>query len=103
MNANRPTTPVSRRRFQPHRGAVLAAMTAALFGALALVSEARAASPQTAAAQLEPANWLGANRKSKKTSTVKSSDASSGRRSCWEYRRHQGRLKRVNVCFREGR
>ena len=103
MTTNRSTTPVSTRRFQPVRGAVLAAMTVALFGAPALVSEARAASPQTAAAQLEPANWLGANRKSKKTSAVKSSDANAGRRSCWAYRRHQGRLKRVNVCFREGR
>ena len=103
MTTNRPTTPVSPRRFQPLRGMVLAAVRAASLAAPALVSEVRAASSQTAAAQLEPANWLGANRKSKRTSNVKSSDANAGRGSCWEYRRHQGRWKRVNVCFREGR
>lgn len=103
MTTNRPTTPVSPRRFQPLRGAILVAMTAALLGAPALVSEARAASSQTAAAQLEPANWFGANRKAKKSSNVRSSDANAGRRSCWEYRRHGGRWKRVNVCFLEGK
>lgn len=103
MTTYRPTTPVSARRLQPLRGVVLAAMTAALLGAPAFVPEARAASSQTAAAQLEPANWFGAKRKSKKTSNVKSSDANAGRGSCWEYRRHGGRWKRVNVCFLEGK
>ena len=102
MTTNRSTTPVSPRRFQLLRGVVLAAMTAALLGAPTLVSDARAASSQTAA-QLEPANWFGGSRKAKKSSNVKSSDANAGRRSCWEYRRHGGRYKRVNVCFLEGK
>jgi hypothetical protein len=103
MTKRRPTAPVSTTRFKPLRGVVLAAMTAALLGAPDLVSDARAAASQTAAAQLEPANWLGAGRKAKKSSNVKSSDAKADRRSCWEYRRHGGRWKRVNVCFLEGR
>lgn len=102
MTTNRSNKPVIAHRFRPLRGVVLAAMTAALLGAPTLVSDAHAAPSQTAA-QLETANWLGANRKSKKTSDVKSSDANAGRRSCWEYRRHGGRWKRVNVCFLEGR
>jgi hypothetical protein len=103
MTTNRPSTPGSPSRFQPLRGMMLAAVLAASLAAQGLASEARASSSQTAAAQLEPANWLGARRESKRTSNIKSSDANAGRRSCWEYRRHQGRWKRVNVCFREGR
>lgn len=103
MTKCRSTTSVRPQRFQALRGVVLVAMTAALLGAPALVSDTHAAASQAAAARLEPANWLGANRKSKKTSSVKSSDADASRRSCWECRRHQGRWKRVNVCFLEGR
>lgn len=103
MTKYRSTTSVRPQRFQGLRGVVLAAMTAALLRAPALVSDAHAAAPQTAAAQLEPANWLGANRQSKKTSNVKSSDTNAGRHSCWEYRLHGGLWKRVNICFLEGR
>ena len=55
MTKSRSTTSVRPQRFQALRGVVLAAMTAALLGAPALVADAHAAAPQTAAAQLEPA------------------------------------------------
>lgn len=71
-----------------------------------LTADAHAASsPSVAvpAAQVEPANWLGASRKTKQVSDAKSRDAKAGRRSCWEYQRMAGRWKRTNVCFSEGR
>lgn len=99
MTIDRTTTSAASHRFQHFRGAVLAAAVAALLGVPMLAAEARAASSPTADAQLEPVNWFGANRKAKQTRSATSRDANAGRRSCWEYRRHQGRLKRVNVCF----